>query len=259
MFLSNENKGFVWQLLSENKAFDNISNTSFEKIKMLYENTFNQVSTMNNINLTDKNKVVISEMMNHLSEYKNMQIPNKKSVNVTRPLQEVKIQLDKDFESKQEEFIQLVKRPSQAEIKFNEKNDTPFDSNDMESKLNNMMKMRQEELNQILPIDSEKTDLEKIDDAKSGTKKINNTDFINSDNSMDCLDYMWSQWAGPNNNSSVNKDSKERNVDDEKNEKNEKNEKRVTFEMDNTKIIIEKLNQILLNQETILNKLSLSS
>ena len=256
MFLSDENKGFVWQLLSENKAFDNISDNSFENIKLIYENTFTQVSTMNNINLTDKNKVVISEMMKYLSEYKTMQKPNKKSVNVTRPLQEVKIQLDKDFENKQEEFIQLVKRPSQSEINFNENNDTPFDAADMESKLNSMMRMRQDELNQILPPDSEKTDSKKTDSEKTDSTITNNQKFNTTDNSMDCLDYMWSQWANTNNNSSANKDIKERNIADEK---NIKNEKRVTFEMDNTKIIIEKLNQIILNQETILNKLSLSS
>jgi len=106
MFLSNENKALIWQLLSENNAFNNIPNNSFEQVRMTYENILNQISTMENINLTEKNKLTISEMLKHIGKYK----INK----ISKPLEEVKIQLDKDFENKQEEFIKLVKRPTQA-------------------------------------------------------------------------------------------------------------------------------------------------
>ena len=255
MFLSDENKGFVWQLLSENKAFDNISDNSFENIKLIYENTFTQVSTMNNINLTDKNKVVISEMMKYLSEYKTMQKPNKKSVNVTRPLQEVKIQLDKDFENKQEEFIQLVKKPTQPEIDFNDNNDTPLDNDDMDQKLNTMMKMRQDELNQIIQPNPTKvtlditnneetnvketnvkeTNIQKTNIQETNVKVTNNNKKTNNDN-LDCLDYMWSQWGDNTNNNKLST-----------------NEKKVSFEVDDTL----KIDKILANQAILLKEIML--
>lgn len=157
MFLSNENKAMMWQLLSENGAFNNIENNSFNHVRQLYEKILNQISNIENINLTEKNKLTISEIMKQLSKYKNYN--NTKSLEeIKTPLEEVKIQLDKDFKNKQEEFIKLVKKPTQDEIDFYDKNDTPLDNNDMESRLNNMMKMRQKELNQILPKNSNKSE-----------------------------------------------------------------------------------------------------
>jgi hypothetical protein len=98
MFLSNENKALIWQLLNENKAFNDIPNNSFNKVKIMYEQIFNEIAMMQNLNLTDKNKLTISEMMKQLEKYKHIKL--------SRPLEEVKIQLDKEFENKQEEFIQ---------------------------------------------------------------------------------------------------------------------------------------------------------
>lgn len=194
MFLSNENKAMVWQLLSENGAFNNIQNNSFNEVRELYEKILTQISNMQNINLTEKNKLTITEMMKQLSKYKNYN--NIKSFQeIKRPLEEVKIQIDKDYKDKQEEFIKLVKKPTQNEIDFYDKNDIPLNNNDMESKLNNMMKMRQQELNQILPENLNKPEkIEKINDnivnqwnnntVISEEKKVS----FNLDNNLNQLD-----------------------------------------------------------------------
>ena len=92
MFLSTENKGLIWQILSENDAFNKIPNNSFNEVRIVYENLLNQISTIENINLTEKNKLIISEMMKKLSYYKNNQ--SKSLQKIKKPLEEVKIQLN---------------------------------------------------------------------------------------------------------------------------------------------------------------------
>jgi len=142
-YVSHENKAIMWQILSENGAFNDIPNSNFNRVKSLYESAINEISQLSNLNITERNKLTISTMIKKL--------PYLKINEVSKPLEECKIQLDKEFENKQEEFLKLVKRPSPKEIEFNDKNDEPLNNIDMNNKLNDMMKMRQEELNQIVP------------------------------------------------------------------------------------------------------------
>jgi len=247
MFLSNENKALIWQLLSENNAFNNIPNNSFNKVKTMYEGILNQVATMDQINLTEKNKLTISEMMKQLNNFTNKKIH--------KPLEEIKIKLDNDFQNKQEEFIQLVKKPTQPEIDFNDNNDTPLDNDDMDQKLNTMMKMRQDELNQIIQPNPTKvtlditnneetnvketnvkeTNIQKTNIQETNVKVTNNNKKTNNDN-LDCLDYMWSQWGDNTNNNKLST-----------------NEKKVSFEVDDTL----KIDKILANQAILLKEIML--
>mgnify|MGYP001386010932 FL=1 len=142
-YISDENKGMMWQILSENGAFNDIPNSNFYRVKTLYETTIVEISQLANLNITERNKLTISTMIKKL--------PYLKIKQVSKPLEEFQIKLDKEFENKQEEFFKLIKRPSPNEIEFNDKNDEPLNNIDMNNKLNNMMKMRQEELNQIIP------------------------------------------------------------------------------------------------------------
>ena len=76
-----------------------------------------------------------------------------KQINISRPLEEVQIEVNKDYENKKEEFINLVNHETPSEINFNDNdnNDTPLDSTVMNNLLNSMMQSREQELNQIHP------------------------------------------------------------------------------------------------------------
>ena len=113
-FISTENKSFVWQLLLENKAFKNIHNSKFNTIKNLFEKNFDLVSQLENNNLIEKNKIVISKIMTDISYFKTQ--------NISTPLQEVKIEIDNALKHKEEEFIKLIKKPTPAEINFTDQN-----------------------------------------------------------------------------------------------------------------------------------------
>lgn len=177
-FLSNENKSLIWQLLLENNAFENIDNSKFQSVKKLYEDKFNEISSLKNINLTQQNKIVISQIMNDLKYLQ--------TEAVSAPLKEIKINLDKELENKEEEFINLIKRPTPSEIKFNDENknnDDPISDQDMNNMLNKMMKLRH------LDVPEEKSDTS--DNSDKSNKHVsfdNNIETIqtisNSDKSI---------------------------------------------------------------------------
>ena len=144
-FSSNENKGMMWQLLYEQGAFNNISNTYINNIKGDFDKIVNIISTKSELDLTSKNKLLLTEIVKYLEQYK------ENSRHVTRPLEEVQIKMDKDLKEKEKEFIELIKRPSPAEIDFTEKIDEPLKESNINSMLNKMIAEREIEISNIIP------------------------------------------------------------------------------------------------------------
>jgi len=133
-FLSTENKALVWALLQEANAFINIPDTYFERVKSLYERVINEINEISGTSLKEKNKLVIRKMLE--------QLPFLKQNNLQKPLEEVKIEVDKQFKDKQEEFIQLVNHNTPKKVNFDEKSDSPLDTTELNTRLNEMMARR---------------------------------------------------------------------------------------------------------------------
>lgn len=174
-FLSNENKAMIWQFLSDAKAFSGIPEEYFERVKNLYETTLNEINNLNNSTnstLIEKNKAVIAEMMNKL--------PYLKNSSLLRPLEEVKITVSQDFKNKQEEFISLVKHDAPSEPNFSDTTDEPLDGTVMNNMLNNMMALRERELNQVQPPPPNNISGEtnKVNETNESKKVSFETDFI---------------------------------------------------------------------------------
>jgi hypothetical protein len=174
-FTSNDNKAMLWQFLFEEGAFNDISDTYISHIKKNFDDAIVEINNKhkNNINLTQKNKKLISEMVAILGMYK------KKPENIMKPLEELKIDLDTDLKNKNEEFLQLIKRPNPKEIDFSDKNDEPMDSNSINNMLNKMMETRQKELNQISITEMNKESTSNIDSKSSETSEISEVSEIN--------------------------------------------------------------------------------
>lgn len=167
-FSSNENKGMMWQLLYEQGAFNNISNNYINNIKSDFDKTVNVINTKRELDLTNKNKLLLTEIVKYLEQYK------ENSRHVTRPLEEVQIKIDKDLKEKEKEFIELIKRPSPTEIDFTEKIDEPLKETSINSMLNKMIAEREIEINNIIPPIPEKkeTDNDKNNDKNNDNKEI---------------------------------------------------------------------------------------
>lgn len=182
-FSSNENKGMMWQLLYEQGAFNNISNSYISNIKGDFDKIVNIINTKRELDLTNKNKLLLTEIVKYLEQYK------ENSRHVTRPLEEVQIKIDKDLKEKEKEFIELIKRPSPAEIDFTEKIDEPLKETSINSMLNKMIAEREIEINNIIPPIPEKkeTDNDKNNDNKEISEEKDNINImiseeINADN-----------------------------------------------------------------------------
>jgi len=256
-YLSNENKAMIWQLLNDNKAFSNIPDSYLSKVKELYEDTFKKISAIKNIKLVDKNKMTIGEIMKNLSYFK--------TSNVSRPLEEVQLKLDSDFENKQSEFIQLIKRPTPEEVNFEDKNDIPLDIKDMDKMLHKMMEQREKELDQI-----------QQENPKTKFSKNNNVLQNNNDDTNESIGSEFCKIDETNQTNKTNKTNMERRVSFPDNATDNATDN-VTDNVTNNAVsevddfifklkrkntsskhdlsIDEKLNKLLINQEKILNKL----
>jgi predicted nucleic acid-binding protein len=145
-FISTENKALIWQLLMEMNAFINIPDHYFSKVKSLYEEIINEVnekSKNSNLSLKERNKIVISKMIDTIKFY------NKE--HIQKPLEEVKIRVEEQYNNRKEEFIKLVNHNKPKDISFNEESDKPFNTEELNSKLNSMITSRSYDLQASQP------------------------------------------------------------------------------------------------------------
>tara|TARA_Y100001980_G_C14540458_1_gene318171 strand:- start:311 stop:964 length:654 start_codon:yes stop_codon:yes gene_type:complete len=174
-FISIDNKKFLWQMLYENNIFDNIPNTEHNNIQKIFEESISIINTnFPNETLINKNKNTIRMMIDKTKIFK-------KSNNL-KPLEEVKITLSKDLENKKEEFFNLIKKPSQEEIKFKEEIDNPLNNDEMDKILNKMMSDRNIDINNITkPLSSTNKKVSFDISSNNNFKNINdsNLDFLN--------------------------------------------------------------------------------
>ena len=248
-FNTNENKGMLWQLLYEQGAFNNISDEYIRNIKLDFDNIANNIDKNTSYSLKDKNKLLIKNVVSYLEKYK------EKTTKINKPLEEVQIKLDKDLKEKEKEFIELIKRPSPAEIDFTDKIDEPLNETSVNSMLNKMIAEREIEINKFLPpIPSAKEDNETKETSQTSqtSQKLTKDFFNNLLNSND-------------NSNDTSNDTSISNINIIT--------KSVSFEIDdiiqptsiiennsnnsNNSNIINMLEKILLNQEKIMKKLDI--
>ena len=133
--MSNENKAFIWQLLMEANAFNNISNNNFQKINLSYETMMNEISKTKELSLIEKNKLLMSKMLEYLKQFKYDSQYNKH----TR-LQNVDINID--LQEKETDYIKIVNHNKPKDISFNEQIDKPFNPSELNTKLNEIISSR---------------------------------------------------------------------------------------------------------------------
>ena len=162
-FISTKNKAMIWQLLMEANAFINIPDSYFEKIKTIYEQIILEISNITNISLTDRNKMLMSKMMEKIKYFSNEHIQ--------KPLQEVSIKVSEDFENKKQEFIQLVNHNKPTDISFSDNIDKPFNESELNKKLSELMTDRSYDTLPPLPKPLENNDNNIVETNKDSQEK----------------------------------------------------------------------------------------
>ena len=131
-FISNENKAFIWQILMEANAFNNISNNKFQQIYLSYETIISEISKNTMWPLIEKNKLLMSKMLELLT--------NLKYENQHTRLQNVDIKIDP--QKGETDYIKLVNHNKPKDISFNEQIDKPFNQSELNTKLNEIISAR---------------------------------------------------------------------------------------------------------------------
>jgi hypothetical protein len=187
-FNSQENKSVLWQFLIENNLFDGISTKKFDKVVKMFESNIESVSSVNDT-ISNKNKIVIQKMIDGLNFLK--------TKNLSKPLEEVKLEIESDLKLKEEEFEELIKKPKPKNLEFNDEKDEPISNENMEIILQKMLKDRNLELNNesnIVTKDDEELLKEKrvtfVENDFISKLKRTNDDVINNDHINDMNDII---------------------------------------------------------------------
>ena len=148
-FSSQGNKRILWELMTENNAFNNIPDKYVTNVKADFENCLTQMS--HNIKPQDSilelNKQVIIKMINGVVKYA-MPIPTlATAAEVSTKKQQ---QLQRGFETKREEFNNLIQPPKPATIDFTDKLDDEPIGSEMDIKLAQTIAWREKQLSQVL-------------------------------------------------------------------------------------------------------------
>jgi len=116
----------------EANAFNNISNDKFQQINFTYEAIINDISINTRMSLIEKNKLLMSKMIEVLKQLK--------YENQHTRLQNVDIKIDP--KKSETDYIKLVNHNKPKDISFNEQIDKPFEPSELNTKLNEIMASR---------------------------------------------------------------------------------------------------------------------
>jgi len=144
-FNTAQNKGFLWNLLFENGAFNEISKNHVAAVRAAFETKIKSIEKQISPEdtLVTLNKRILEEISNELIKYKNEPIT---SSDVSKHRQK---QFSKNVDNKQHEFNKLMNQSKPKEISFSDKLDEPIGT-EMDSMVADVLKRREQELNVVL-------------------------------------------------------------------------------------------------------------
>ena len=148
---SKENKEVLWNVLYNNNLFNNIPETNFNNIQILFEKTIiksldeNREILTNTIsdtkNIIDMNKIILQNMVTTLANYKKSLLT---PIEIKETLKLEKLEeFDKELSAKKVSFNELITLKKPEVIDFSDvKEDDPLSSNNMNELLEKIQKER---------------------------------------------------------------------------------------------------------------------
>jgi len=165
---SKENKEVLWNVLYNNKLFNNIPETNFNNIQILFEKTIlrsldeNREILTNTIsdtkNIIDLNKIILQNMVTTIGNYKKSLLT---PIEIKETLKAEKLEeFDKELNAKKVSFNELITLKKPEVIDFSDvKEDDPLSSNNMNELLEKIQKERSITFPPIPPPNIEVVDL----------------------------------------------------------------------------------------------------
>jgi len=183
---SKDNKEVLWNVLYNNKVFNNIPETDFNNIQMLFEKTIlksldeNRELSTNTIsdpkNIIAINKIILQNMVTTIANYKKSLLT---PIEIKETLKAEKLEeFDKELSAKKVSFNELITLKKPEIIDFSDvKEDNPLTSNNM----NELLEKIQKERSITFPPPIEVVDLnEGLLTEKEGIEEISQFNVNNS-------------------------------------------------------------------------------
>ena len=143
-FLHNQNKELLWGLLYELDIFNNIPDNHVQNIKNLFENELQNIlkstntsNTSNSPTLLDLNKIAIQQLPAKINRYKLTALDKNEIIKHS-------------FSKRKDEFNNLINIKKPELPNFLDSKDEPFDKNNMDLLLNEMIASREKTFSQII-------------------------------------------------------------------------------------------------------------
>jgi len=208
---SKENKEVLWNVLYNNKLFNNIPESNFNNIQSIFEKTVirsldeNKELFTNNIdsineskNIIAMNKIILQNIIVNINKYKKSLLT---PIEIKETLKAEKLEeFDKELIEKKVSFDELITLKKPEVIDFSDTKEEPLTSNNM----NELLERMQKERNITFPIDStnsvELVDLNNFDpqaiellnseskisnDVKQNINSNTNADYYSLNNKID--------------------------------------------------------------------------
>ena len=172
-FDSQENKGLIWGVLSEQKVFENIPDSLFMKVQTLFETEINSIkerSQVKNADLLIMNKILMQNFTRSISLLKDNKSAKSKNI-------------EKDFLNAKTDLDKFLVGDKPQEIDFSDpKDDEPLKIEDLDDKLNLIINERKNLVSEYEKVDIQKT----VDNLEESDIQINDkaVDLKSLDNSL---------------------------------------------------------------------------
>ena len=152
-FTSQENKGFLWNLLYKNGTFDSFSGDMVGSVKTMFEATIDHVSksaSHGRANMTEQNKEVLIQVT---AKCKAMaagaNVKQNLPVTAGQVQQQRQKAFDKSLASRQHEFETSINAVKPTDIDFSDEGDKPIGS-EMDALIADAIARRKNDLNVVL-------------------------------------------------------------------------------------------------------------
>jgi hypothetical protein len=166
-FTSNQNKALIWNLLSNDGAFNSIPDSQANRVKEEFDRKVETISIQLTPadNLVNLDKRVISEMLKELKKYAKPKPSDDMTLNynaadIAQKRQKV---FEEELKTKKKEFDVFNNTPTPDKINFSDNLDTPMGS-EMDKILAEQIALREKQLNMVL----------QTQDKEAATKWIQN-------------------------------------------------------------------------------------
>lgn len=132
----------LWDLCIKNSIFNNIPDSSLDKVKEVFENNISNYKTQ--ILQNENNKEIISILMNKI----NTEVSNLRSMKTIITKEEIQQQskdhFDEMVDAKQDEFNQLIKKDNPETPNFSDNKEEPINHEQFEKLINQQLEQRKE-------------------------------------------------------------------------------------------------------------------